>query len=188
MEDSRAAGRTYHKVDDLPKRVRNKVDAMLGEKPCTYQEIQERLKEEGYEIGRNAIHRYASSMGAAQRMVREMGETTRQLVEALRDDQDMEATEVANALLLDALIRRIATAEEEFATIPLEKAMQLLVSLQNTTSFKARATGKREKIVQEVRKSMLVQLREAVQGDEALLARLTELVEQTGREVLADEG
>ncbi len=188
MEDNRAAGRTYHKVDDLPKRVRNKVDAMLGEKPCTYQEIQERLKEEGYEIDRSAIHRYASSAGAVQRMVREMGERTRLLVEALKDNQDMDAMEVANALLLDALIRRIATAAEEFAAIPLEKAMQLLVSLQNTTSFKAKATGKREKIVQEVERSMLVQLRDAVQGDEALMARLTELVERTGQEVLADEG
>lgn len=188
MEDSRAAGRTYDKVEDLPERIRNKVDAMLGEEPCTYQEIQEKLKEEGYEIDRNAIHRYASSMGAVQQKVREMGERTRQLVEALRDNQDMDAMEVANALLLDALIRRIAMAEEDFAAIPLEKAMQLLVSLQNTTSFKAKATGKREKIVQEVQKNMKEQLRDAVQGDEALLARLTELVERTGQEVLADEG
>jgi len=161
---------------------------MLADPQCTYQQIADTLTAEGYEISRSTIQRYASSVSSPQRVLRELGDKTRQLVQALKDGQDMDAAEVANALLLDGLIRRIATAEEEMENMPLDKAMRLLVSLQNTTAFKAKATGKREKIVQEVQRSMLEKLRDVVQGDEALMARLTELVERTSQEVLADEG
>ena len=188
MGEMRTNKRVHLRVDEFPQEARKRMDAMLADPQYTYQKIAEALTAEGYEISKSAIHRYASSMSSPQRVLRELGDKTRQLVQALKEGQDMDAAEVANALLLDALVRRIATAEEEMENMPLDKAMRLLVSLQNTTSFKVKATGKREKIVQEVQKSMLVQLRDAVQGDEALLARLTELVEQTGREVLADEG
>lgn len=59
---------------------------------------------------------------ADQQRLREIGEQTKRLVQSLKDNQDVEATEVANALLLDALTRRIATAEEEFDALPLDKA------------------------------------------------------------------
>lgn len=187
MGEGRTIKRVHCRVDEFPQAAREKIDAMLADPQCTYQEIAEALTAEGYEISKSAIHRYAARVGADQQRLREIGEQTRRLVQALKDNQDVEATEVANALLLDALTRRIATAEEEFDTLPLDKAGRLLVALQRSTVYKARTMEDKTRLVGRVQEAMLGRLREAVQSDEALTARLAELVEQAGREVLADE-
>lgn len=187
MGDNRTIKRVHCRLNEFPPEARDRVDAMLADPQCTYQEIAEALTAEGYEISKSAIHRYAARVGADQRRLREIGEQTRRLVQALKDNQDVEATEVAGALLLDALTRRIATAEEEFDSLPLDKAGRLLVALQRSTVYKARTMEDKTRLVGRVQETILGRLRELVQGDDTLTARLTELVEQAGREVLADE-
>lgn len=187
MGDSRTIKRIHCKLDEFPAEVRAKVDEMLTDPQCTYQGIAETLTEDGYEISKSAIHRYATNVGAVQRRMRAIGDQTRQLVCALKDNQDVEATEVANALLLDALTRRIATAEEEFDSLPLDKAGRLLVALQRSTVYKARTMEDKTRLVGRVQEAYRNQLRDLVQGDEALMARLTELLERASQEVLASE-
>lgn len=99
----------------------------------------------------------------------------------------MEATEVANALLLDALTRRIATAEEEFDALPLDKAGRLLVSLQRSTVYKARTMEDKRRLVARMQDTFLSQLREQVRGDEELTRKLAELVAKAGQEALDAE-
>jgi len=188
MAEARTIKRVHCRVDEFPPEARSRIDAMLADPQCTYQEIAEALTEDGYEISKSAVHRYASRMGADQQRLREIGEQTRRLVQSLKDNQDVEATEVASALLLDALTRRIATAEEEFDALPLDKAGHLLVAMQRSTVYKARTMEDKQRLVGRVQEAILTRLRDLVQGDDNLTARLTELVEQAGREVLADEG
>lgn len=184
----RSYQRIHCKVDEFPDAVRAELDQMLSEPTTTYTEIAESLTARGYEISKSAIHRYAARMGADQQRLREIGEQTKRLVQSLKDNQDVEATEVANALLLDALTRRIATAEEEFDALPLDKAGRLLVSLQRSAVYKTRTMEDKRRLVQRMQEGLLRQLREAVQGDEELTARLTELVAQAGQEALDAEG
>lgn len=184
----RVMNRVHCRIDEFPQEIRDRVDRMLADPQMTYKDIAETLTEAGYEISKSAIHRYASRTGIDQTRLREIGEQTRRLVHALKDNQDVEATEVANALLLDALTRRIATAEDEFDELPVEKAGRLLVMLQRSTVYKARTMEDKRRLVSRMQESYLERLREQVQADDVLLARLTELVEQTGQEVLASEG
>ncbi|MGN0764774.1 MAG: phage protein Gp27 family protein [Aristaeellaceae bacterium] len=183
----RTMNRVHCRIDEFPQEVREKVDAMLADPQMTYQDIAEELTQAGYEISKSAIHRYASRTGIDQTRLREIGEQTRRLVRALKDNQDVEATEVANALLLDALTRRIATAEDEFDDMPVEKAGRLLVMLQRSTVYKARTMEDKRRLIARMQDAFLSRLREQVQEDDALMARLSELVEQTGQEVLASE-
>lgn len=184
----RVINRVHCRIDEFPAEIREKVDAMLADPQVTYKDIAEDLTRAGYEISKSAIHRYASRTGIDQQRLREIGEQTRRLVLALKDNQDVEATEVANALLLDALTRRIATAEDEFDELPVEKAGRLLVMLQRSAVYKARTMEDKRRLISRMQEAFMERLREQVQGDETLMARLAELVEQTGQEVLASEG
>lgn len=186
-EGKRRINRIHRKLDDFPEEARALVDTMLADPQTTYTEIAETLTEKGYDIAKSSIHRYAAKVGMDQQRLKEIGEQTRRLVQSLKDNQDVEATEVANALLLDALTRRIATAEEEFDSLPLDKAGRLLVQLQRSAVYKTRAMEDKRRLVSKLQDGVMIRLRELVQGDDALLAKLTALVDQTGREVLADE-
>ena len=181
------AERTYQrihcKIDDFPEEAREAIDRMLADPTTTYTEIAAR----GFAISKSAIHRYAARMGADQQRLREIGEQTKRLVQSLKDNQDVEATEVANALLLDALTRRIATAEEEFDALPLDKAGRLLVSLQRSTVYKARTMEDKRRLVARMQDTFLSQLREQVRGDEELTRKLAELVAKAGQEALDAE-
>ena len=95
----------------------------------TYQEISDAMAEKGWPVSKSAIHRYAVRTEAAAERIRAAAEQTRILIQSVKDGQDVEATEVASALLLDGLIKRLATAEEEFDDLPLDKAGRLLVQL-----------------------------------------------------------
>jgi len=179
------AERTYQrihcKIDDFPEEAREAIDRMLADPTTTYTEIAETMTARGFEISKSAIHRYAARMGADQQRLREIGEQTKRLVQSLKDNQDVEATEVANALLLDALTRRIATAEEEFDALPLDKAGRLLVSLQRSTVYKARTMEDKRRLVARMQDTFLSQLREQVRGDEELTRKLAELVAKAGQ-------
>lgn len=185
------AERTYQrihcKIDDFPEEAREAIDRMLADPTTTYTEIAETMTARGFAISKSAIHRYAARMGADQQRLREIGEQTKRLVQSLKDNQDVEATEVANALLLDALTRRIATAEEEFDALPLDKAGRLLVSLQRSTVYKARTMEDKRRLVARMQDTFLSQLREQVRGDEELTRKLAELVVKAGQEALDAE-
>lgn len=185
------AERTYQrihcKIDDFPEEAREAIDGMLSDPTTTYTEIAETMTARGFAISKSAIHRYAARMGADQQRLREIGEQTKRLVQSLKDNQDVEATEVANTLLLDALTRRIATAEEEFDALPLDKAGRLLVSLQRSTVYKARTMEDKRRLVARMQDTFLSQLREQVRGDEELTRKLAELVAKAGQEALDAE-
>ena len=71
--------------------------------------------------------------------------------------------------------------------MPVEKAGRLLVMLQRSTVYKARTMEDKRRLIARMQDAFLSRLREQVQEDDALMARLSELVEQTGQEVLASE-
>ena len=95
------AERTYQrihcKIDDFPEEAREAIDRMLADPTTTYTEIAETMTARGFEISKSAIHRYAARMGADQQRLREIGEQTKRLVQSLKDNQDVEATEVAKS-------------------------------------------------------------------------------------------
>ena len=187
MGDTRTMQRIHCRVDEFPQEVRDEIDRMLADPTNTYTDIAVRMTERGYDISKSAVHRYASRVGADQQRLREIGEQTKRLVQSLKDNQDVEATEVANALMLDALTRRIATAEEEFDALPLDKAGRLLVSLQRSAVYKARTMEDKRKTVNRLEESILNRLREQVQGNTELQERLSDMVHKTAQEVLTDD-
>jgi len=179
--------RVRSKVDEFPPEIREGLDRMLADVRYTYSEIAEALTAQGYEISKSAIHRYAQRTSAAAERLRMAAEQTRALIQSIKDGQDVEASEVGSALLLDGLIKRLATAEEEFDVLPLDKAGRLLVQLQRSGVYKNRWKTERKKTIDTLRDSMMSELRGAIQEDDELLSKLSAIVDGVARREAAKD-
>ena len=120
MGEQRERQRIKSRVDEFPDEIRAQMDGMLADVNYTYQEIADTLTEQGYEISRSAVGRYAMRHNSAARRLKEAREQTTALLQQIRENQDVESTELASAILIDGLTRRIATAEEDFDALPLD--------------------------------------------------------------------
>lgn len=109
-------------------------------------------------------------------------EQTTALLAVARTNQDVEATELATSILIDGLTQKIATAQEEFDELPLEKAGKLLVALQRSAVYKARMRATRAQACHDVEANILAKIREQVQGDQELVTRLSAIVSAAATE------
>lgn len=187
MGAKRERNRIRCRVDDFPEAARLKLEALLRDVHNTYEDIAAEMTEAGYEISKSAVHRYAMRTNAAASRVREAAEQTRMLVQELKDNQDLEATEVATAILMDGLTRRLATAEDDFDNLPLEKAGRLLVQIQRSAVYKDRYKKDRQKTIDSLERNIMERLRELAQEDSELLDKLMALVATAAKEEAAKE-
>lgn len=174
---ARKMQRVRSRVDEYPPEARALLEEMLADVRNTYQDIADKMGDKGWPISKSSIQRYAMRTEAAATRIREAAEQTRVLIQSIKDGQDVEASEVGSALLLDGLIRRMATAEEEFDDLPLDKAGRLLVQLQRSGVYKQRWKDERRKVIEGLKESLLSALREEVQEDDDLLGRLSQMLE-----------
>ena len=175
-------------MDELPDEIRAQLDAMLADVNYTYQDIADTITDLGYEISRSAVGRYAMRHNSAARRLKEASEQTT-LLQFIRENQDVESTELASAIMIDGLTRRIATADEDFDAMPLDKAGRLLVQLQRSTIYKERWRKERLAAIEAVERNVKARMRQAVQNDPELLAQLQRLVSDAAAEEAGrDEG
>ncbi|MDL2258873.1 DUF3486 family protein [Eubacteriales bacterium OttesenSCG-928-K08] len=180
--------RIRSRVDELPTAVRQHLDDMLTNVNISYQEIADEITDLGYEISRSSVGRYAQRTNAAARRLKEAAAQTSALLSFVRENQDVESTELATAIMIDGLTRRIATAEEEYDDLSIEKAGKLLVQLQRSAVYKERWRNARKQVIEAVEKNVKARMRQAIQNDPALLAQLQQLVsDAAAEEVSRDE-
>lgn len=158
------------------------LDMLSDSRYYTYGEIAQALTDAGYEIAKSSIARYAREAQKEQEHLRRASEQTQRLIQAVKTDHDIEATEVCSALLLDGFTRRLATAEEDFEDMPLDKVGRLVVQLQRSGVYKNRWKQDRKKTIDSLQTALLDKLRDEVQGDDELLAKLSGMVRQAARE------
>lgn len=170
------------RVDEFPEEIRARLDDMLADVNNSYQEIADTITGLGYKISKSAVHRYAFHHNKAAMRLKEASEQTKALLQFVRENQDVESTDLASAIMIDGLIRRIATADEDFDTMPLDKAGRLLVQLQRSTVYKERWRKDRLAAIEAVEQNVKARMRRAVQNDPDLLARLQQLVSEAAAE------
>ena len=167
----------------------DRLDELLADVNYTYQDIADTITDLGYEISRSAVGRYAMRHNSAARRLKEASEQTTALLQFIRENQDVESTELASAIMIDGLTRRIATADEDFDAMPLDKAGRLLVQLQRSTIYKERWRKERLAAIEAVERNVKARMRQAVQNDPELLAQLQRLVSDAAAEEAGrDEG
>lgn len=121
MGKERERSRIKSRVDELPNEIQELLRKRLADVNYTYQDIADELTGLGYEISKSAVGRYAIRYGGATRRLKESAEKIKALAEVVKENRDIEASEVAASILMDALIERVATAQEEIDSLPLDR-------------------------------------------------------------------
>ncbi|SDI49485.1 phage protein Gp27 family protein [Paenibacillus naphthalenovorans] len=177
---SKGKRRKHFKIEDLPKDIRAKVDEMLASQNprYTYEEIQFFLFEEGHPIGKSSIARYHNSFERITERITETREKLKVLVDAVRDQPGTDLAEVANQLMMQGLLQRVAQAEDEFESISLEKAGRLIASLERSAVQREKLKYEFDKGVSQAVEKVKLQLHEELKNDPDLYHRLVAKVDQ----------
>ncbi len=188
MGNKRERNRISSRVDEFPPEIVELLNERLSHVSNTYADIAAELTDMGYSISKSAVGRYARRSNKAAQRIREAQAQTQQLLQAMRENKDIEASELAVALLVDSLTQRLATAEEEFEDVPIDKVGRLLIAAQRSTVYKERYAKGRKDALDAVESMINARLRQEIHGDPALLAQLEKHVaEAVKQEAARDE-
>ena len=122
--------RSDSKMYQLPKDVLDQVNDMLLNENMRYSDIQHWLEtEQNMKISLSSISNYAVKIYQAAQRVSDDLERTKFFIDYIGDKSELDASKATTAILKSGLLQKIATAEEEFNEMPVEKAGRLLVEL-----------------------------------------------------------
>lgn len=125
-------------IDKLPDDIKGQLDVRLADTSNTYEELAAWLKTEGYEISKSAIGRYAIRTTQAAQRVAQTIQRTQAIAQAVEAHPDLDYTKAASMVLMDGLMQRVSTAEDDFQEMPLDKAGRLIASLARNATYEKR--------------------------------------------------
>lgn len=178
MGTKRERKRTYSKIDQLPPDLRMEVDCLLGDRTNSYDSIVAYVGEKGYTISRSGLCRYSQKSEAAFNRLRQAQEQTEKLVAYIQSNPDADFTEPAMKMLTAGLIDRLATAEEEFDMMPLDKAGRLVVSLARTKTYTDRVRQGMQKKAELALKEMEADIMNMIKQDEESARQMKQILEK----------
>ena len=175
-------------VDKLPEGIRLQLDAKLMDTSNSYTDLALWLKEEGYPVSRSAIGRYAIRSNQAAQRVAETLQRTQAIAAAVEAHPDMDYTKAASMVLMDGLMQRVSTAEEDFAEMPLDKAGRLIASLNRAATYEKKVRQDMKKRAELAFEEMETELMAAIRQDPELKDELHGILLRAKEKVLREDG
>lgn len=185
-EKKRRKGRVHSTIDDLPEPLKSQFEVKLASPANTYSELSEWLKGEGYTISKSAIGRYAVRTREAAQRVAETLQRTQAIAQAVEAHPDLDYTKAAELVLMDGLMQRVSTAEEEFDEMPLDKAGRLIASLARNATYEKRVRAELKKKMELAFEQMETDLMGTIRQYPDLTADLHNVLLRAKEKVLAD--
>lgn len=185
-DQKRRRTRVSSSIDRLPPELKTQLDMKLTDTSNTYVELAEWLKAEGYDISKSAIGRYAIRSSKAAERVAETLQRTAAIAQAVEAHPDLDYTSAASIVLMDGLMRRVSTAEDEFAEMPLDKAGRLIASLARNATYERKVKADLKKKAELAFEQMEAELLGLIKQDPALAAELSAVIAKAREKVLAD--
>lgn len=121
-------------IDKLPDDIKGQLDVRLADTSNTYEELAAWLKAEGYEISKSAIGRYAIRTTQAAQRVAQTIQRTQAIAQAVEAHPDLDYTKAASMVLMDGLMQRVSTAEDDFQEMPLDTVCWPTASPRSATT------------------------------------------------------
>ncbi len=88
---------------------------------------------------------------------------------------------------MNGLVNKVATAEEEFDTMPLDKAGRLIASLSRTKVYKDKVRQEMKKKADLAFKEMEAEMMKTIKGDAMLAENLKEILKAAKERMLSDD-
>jgi len=173
-------------VDKLPDEIKTELDLRLADTANTYEEIAAWLKSEGYEISKSAIGRYSIRSTQAAQRVAETLQRTQAIAQAVEAHPDLDYTKAASMVLMDGLMQRVSTAEDDFSSMPLDKAGRLIASLSRNATYEKRVRQDMKKKAELAFEQMEVELMAAIKQHPELVGELHDVLTRAREKVLTD--
>lgn len=187
MGDKRTKQRITSKIDELPEDLRIKVDVMLADTSNTYEYISQFLKGEGYDISKSSVGRYATRTNNAMQRLLEAQAQTDRLIQVVKENPEADYTEAAILLTMNGLLNKVATAEEEFNEMPLDKAGRLIASLSRTKVYKDRVKQDMRRKADIAFREMESEMLKLIKQDEKSAAMLKEILAKAKERMTEDD-
>ena len=187
MGDKRTKQRITSKIDELPEDLRMKVDEMLADTSNTYEYISQFLKGEGYDISKSSVGRYATRTNNAMQRLLEAQAQTDRLIQVVKENPEADYTEAAILLTMNGLLNKVATAEEEFNEMPLDKAGRLIASLSRTKVYKDRVKQDMRRKADIAFREMESEMLKVIKQDEKSAAQLKEILAKAKERMMEDD-
>lgn len=187
MGEKHTKQRVSSKIDELPEELRMKVDVLLADTSNTYENISQFLKKEGYDISKSSVGRYATrTQKTMQRLLEAQAQTDR-LIQVMRENPEADYTEAAIMMTMNGLVNRMATAEEEWDDIPLDKAGRLIASLSRTKVYKDKVKQDMKKKADIALKQAEVELMKVIKQDDESRMKLREILMSAKERMIQDD-
>lgn len=187
MAKKRTKTRITSKVDELPAEVKSQVDIMLTDTSNTYQYISDFLKQEGHMVSKSSIGRYAMRSNTAIQRLLEAQAQTEKLVQVVQKNPNADYSEAAMMMLMDGLINKLATAEDEFDAMPLDKAGRLVASLSRTKVYKDRVKQDMQKKADLAFAEMEESIMKVIKQDSKSVEALKEILGKAKERMVQDD-
>lgn len=187
MGDKRTKQRITSKIDELPEDLRMKVDVMLADTSNTYEYISQFLKGEGYNISKSSVGRYATRTNNAMQRLLEAQAQTDRLIQVVKENPEADYTEAAILLTMNGLLNKVATAEEEFNEMPLDKAGRLIASLSRTKVYKDRVKQDMRRKADIAFREMESEMLKVIKQDEKSAVQLKEILAKAKERMMEDD-
>ena len=126
-----------------------------------------------------------SNTQAAQRVAQTI-QRTQAIAQAVEAHPDLDYTKAASMVLMDGLMQRVSTAEDDFQEMPLDKAGRLIASLARNATYEKRVRQDMKKKAELAFEQMETELMAAIKQHPELAGELHDVLERAREKVLAD--
>lgn len=177
-EKKKERGRIRCRIDELPEDIQKLINMRLSDVSYTYLAIAQEVTEMGYEISKSSVGRYALRKNKVSNRLKEAMQTTKVLVEAMKDNNDLGATEAATMILANELAQKVATAQEEIDEMDITDASKLLIQLQRTSVYKEKFKLEYKKGVNDAAEMIKKLMKEEIKNRPDLIEQINEIIDK----------
>lgn len=121
-----------------------------------------------------------------QRLLEAQAQTDR-LIQVVKENPEADYTEAAILLTMNGLLNKVATAEEEFNEMPLDKAGRLIASLSRTKVYKDRVKQDMRRKADIAFREMESEMLKVIKQDEKSAAQLKEILAKAKERMMEDD-
>lgn len=180
--------RSDSKMYQLPKDVLDQVNDMLLNENMKYSDIQYWLEtEHNMKISLSSISNYAVKIYQAAQRISDDLERTKFFVDYIGDKSEFDASKATTAILKSGLLQKIATAEEEFNEMPVEKAGRLLVELNRSEIARERLELDYKKKTELAFEELETRMYKLIKGYPELREKLVEVLKEAKQKWLEQQ-